>query len=239
MSKTAIETLIQYGFCNLLVVIGMAAAWALSPDVKAWIKRRGKLHLVFIVAAVSGFILSAGKKPVQNAGADAGIDLVGIYVEYDSTNNCTLGAVGYTAGMVYTTTPIAVRNHEWEEWRELSLSYAMIIGGATNSLSFVCAGNETTNKYWWVGVNRPDVNVETRGIELTRFVATSRAVHFEWTCDNTNATEYVIERRHHATAEPWMAICHTSATNATIIGFTVGESWDYRISSTYREGGED
>ena len=77
--------------------------------------------------------------------------------------------------------------------------------------------------------------IESKGIEITHFAASSRAVEIMWTCDDPNATEYVIQRRRKGAAQ-WETVGVTSSLAFVYVGFTVGETWEWRVSSTYTEG---
>ena len=222
----------------MIVVCCAAAAWPLVLG--EWRKFRkcdiAAKAAVTLAAAVA--IAYGGSKGIQNAGADTGIALAGIAVEYDSTNDLTSVEVKFTAGNVTTATPVSVRNAETEAWRELSKIGATVTAGQpTNVLAFAVSGNAATNRYWWVGVNTPAVVVESEGITITSFVASSKSVHIAWTCDDTNATVFAIQRRRQGTSE-WQTVGSTSGNSFDYVGFTVGESWEWRVTSTYTEGDE-
>lgn len=227
--------------CLFLVAVGSAvcAALLLAPLVREqWAKlRQAKplekaLWLVAIVAAIA----YGGTKPVQNAGADSGIALVAVAVEYNATNDVTAVEVKFTGRNVTTTTPVSVRNDQTENWRELEKIGATVTTDlATNLLAFAVSGNVATNRFWWVGTETPAVIVETTGISITYFAAASSSVQIMWTCDDPNATEYTIQRRR-KDAEQWETVGVTSSLAFVYVGFTVGETWEWRVTSTYTEG---
>ena len=223
-----------------------AIAWALlhiGPAVReeiASLLRKlgtgGKLLMLamFVNAVVVGgskFRPSDGK-----AGADAGMDLCYILATYDSTNDVTDIAVMFTGGSITALTPVSVRNGDDEQWRELpKIDPVIHMDGVTNTLSFAVSGNMETNRFWWVGVDTPAVIVETAGITITYFLATSQSVQIVWTCDNPNATEYAVQRRRKRTTA-WETVGVTSSLAFVYMGFTVGETWEWRVTATYTEG---
>ena len=191
-----------------------------------------KAAAVFFAAIA---LLYAGTKPVRDAGADEGIALVEVAVEYDETNDVTTVNVRFTGGGVTTTTPVSVRNDETENWRELvKIGATITTDFTTNLLSFAVAGNVSTNRFWWVGNDTPAVIIETKGIEIVHFAASSTSVQIAWTCDDPNATEYTIQRRRKGAAQ-WETVGVTSSLAFVYVGFTVGETWEWRVSSTYAE----
>lgn len=223
----------------LALLLAVCAALTLAPLIREqWAKLRKMKPLEKAVGlvAVAVAIAYGGTKPVQNAGADDGIALVGVAVEYDATNDVTAVEVSFTGHNVTTATPVSVRNDQTENWRELEKIGATVTTDlATNVLAFAVAGNVSTNTYWWVGTETPAVIIESKGIEITHFAASSRAVEIMWTCDDPNATEYVIQRRRKGAAQ-WETVGVTSSLAFVYVGFTVGETWEWRVSSTYTEG---
>lgn len=224
------------------IMIVALVAFAAAPVIgEAWIKwrKRGKLDKVVSLVAVGIAIAYGGSKShdVPNAGADAGIALVGISAEYDSTNDVTAVNVKFTAGDVTVSTPVSVRNAESEQWRALEKIDATVTTGQTNVLAFAVAGNAATNRYWWVGVDTPPVVIEDAGITITNFVATSKFVHIDWTCENPKATVFALQRQIEGEAQ-FETVTTTTANSITFGGFTVGKTTKWRITSTYTEGDE-
>lgn len=222
----------------LALLLAVCAALTLAPLIREkWAKLRKLRPLEKAVAlvAVAVAIAYGGTKPVQNAGSDEGIALVSVAVEYDETNDVTSVEVNFMGHNVTTATPVSVRNDQTESWRELDKIGAIVTTDfATNTLAFSVAGNVTTNKFWWVGTETPAVIIESKGIEITHFAASSRSVEIMWTCDDPNATEYVIQRRRKGAAK-WETVGVTSSLAFVYVGFTVGETWEWRVSSTYAE----
>lgn len=202
--------------------------WAKVRKIKPLEKAVALVGLVFAIAY-------GGTKPVQNAGADEGIALVSVAVEYDATNDVTTVEVKFTGHNVTTATPVSVRNDQTENWRELEKIGATVTTDlATNVLAFAVSGDVSTNKFWWVGTDTPAVIIETTGITITHFAASSSSVQIMWTCDDPNATEYTIQRRRKGAAQ-WETVGVTSSLAFVYVGFTVGETWEWRVSSTYAE----
>lgn len=192
-----------------------------------------KASAVFFAAIA---LLYAGTKSVQNAGADEGIALVAVAVEYDATNDLTAVEVSFVGHNVTTATPVSVRNGEKENWHELEKIGATVTTDLpTNLLAFAVAGDVSTNKFWWVGTETPAVIIETTGITITHFAASSSSVEIMWTCDDPQAVEYVIQRRRKGAAQ-WETVGVTTSLAFVYVGFTVGETWEWRVTSTYMEG---
>ena len=222
-----------------LLLLAVSAALTLAPQIKElWAKFR-KLKPFDKAVAVSASIVAiayGGMKPVQNAGADESIALVSVETEYDETNDVSLVEVRFTGNGVTTATPVSVRNDQSEIWRELEkIGAAVTTDLATNILSFSAVGDVWTNNFWWVGTETPAVIVETTGITITHFAASSSSVQIEWTCDIPQATEYLIQRRRKGTAQ-WETVGETTLNAFVYAGFTVGETWEWRaISSSLEE----
>lgn len=232
--------------CCLYLAILFAivcAAVVLRPVVRDMIerfRRRGPFEKSLLICAAALAVLYGGSKPhpVENAGADEGISLVGIDADYDSTNDVTAVEVSFRGGNVTTATPVSVRNAETENWRELAkIGAAVTVDLPTNVLSFAAAGNVATNKYWWVGVDTPAVIIETVGITIERFAATSHTVQIAWTCDDPRAVLFEVQRQRYGAAA-WETVCTTGAMSYVYTGFTVGETWAWRVISTYAAEGD-
>ena len=218
----------------LALTIGPAVHKAIKDATKKMSRGQRK---VFLLAATLATLYGGAKYiAVQNAGADAGITLAGIMVEYDSTNDVTAVEVNFMGGNVTTATPVWVRNDQRENWRELTkIGATLTTDATTNVLAFSVAGNVSTNGYWWVGSDTPAVVVETTGITITHFAASSSAVQIAWTCDDPNATIFSIQRRR-KNAATWETVGLTSSFAFVYVGFTVGETWEWRVTATYMEG---
>lgn len=193
------------------------------------------LAVVFSMAAViygsTKFTPQAG-----NAGSDEGMDVVAVIASYDSTNDVTGISVLFTGTGITALTPVSVRNSQQDQWRELEKTDpAITVDSVTNTMSFTVSGNAETNRFWWVGVDTPAVIVETTGITITYFLATSHSVQISWTCDDPHATEFAIQRRRKRTTT-WETVGVTSSLAYIYVGFTVGETWEWRVMSTYTEG---
>ncbi len=221
--------LLFFAVC-LAVVIYRACADAFGK------MRPGEKKAIALFAAALTFY--AGAKHVirpPDAGADEGVSVVEIVADYVTSNDVTTVDVKFVGSGVTTATPVSVRNDASEEWRELEKLEATIsVDLATNVLGIVVAGNAETNRFWWVGTDKPSIIVETTGIEIVYFLATSHSVQIAWTCDDPHATEFAIQRRRRG--ETWDTVAVTTDTAFEYIGFTVGESWEWRVISTYTEG---
>ncbi len=190
---------------------------------------------VLAVFAAALAIFAGAKHRIVDAGADAGISLVSVGVEYDSTNETTSVEVRFVGDGVTTSTPVSVRNADTENWRELTkLGATITTDFTTNILAFTVAGEESTNRLWWVGVDTPAVIIETKGIEIQHFAASSSSVQIAWTCDDPNAAEFTVQRRRKGTSQ-WQTVGTTTSFAFIYVGFTVGETWEWRVSSTYQE----
>ena len=222
-----------------LLLFAICAAIALAPVFReAWekFKRRRRLEKAATLAALALAVAYGGTKPVKNAGADEGIALVGVAVEYDATNDLTAVEVTFTGANVTTATPVSVRNSERENWRELvKIGATVTTDLPTNLLAFAVSGNVSTNTFWWVGTQTPAVIIEGGGIEITYFAASSSSVQIAWTCDDPKAVEFEIQRRRKG-GRTWETVGVTPDFAFVYSGFTVGETWEWRVSSTYTEG---
>lgn len=220
--------------CAVLIV--SLVAFSAAPLVRdAWRKWRKRGSAAAAIGGIAIATIYGGGKPhvVPHAGADAGIALLAIEAEY--TNEVTVVEVKYTAGDVTTATPVSVRNAESEQWRELEKVGATITLGQTNVLAFTVAEDVAAYRYWWVGVDLPAVIVESQGITITNFVATSKHVRIDWTCDDPKATVFAIQRRRIGSSVV-ETVGTTTSNSFQYDGFTVGEDWEWRVTSTYTEG---
>ena len=220
-----------------LLIIAVAFGFTVGPANMALLARFRKMSPLtksVAIFAVFSSVSYAGYK-LMRAGADEGIALVSVFSAYDKTNDVSAVEVRFTGNNVTTATPVSVRNDQTENWRELEKIGAIVTTDfATNTLAFAVSGNVLTNAFWWVGTETPAVIIESKGIEITHFAASSRSVEIMWTCDDPNATEYVIQRRRKGAAK-WETVGVTSSLAFVYVGFTVGETWEWRVSSTYAE----
>lgn len=222
-------------FCAALL-FGVGLAAVIVPRIRDAVR---KLRKRKVEAAALGVVLAAlvyhggAKQSSIDAGADDGIVLAGVNVDYDSTNDVTAVAVLFTAGNVTVTTPVSVRNAESEEWRELVKHNAEVTTDlATNALTFVVWGNPVTNRFWWVGSDLPAVIIESKGIEITRFLATSKFVEIKWTCDDPKAKYFSVQRRINGAVE-WETVAETPFLAFRREEFTIGQSCEWRVIAVY------
>ena len=222
--------------CIVLMAICTCMVWlpVMREQAAKWKRMKLDRKAAAIIAVV--IAISYGGSKMSNIGADEGITLAAIWVEYDQTNEVTAVEVRYTGGTLTAATPVSVREADTDQWRELAkIDPVVITDLPTNVLSFVVAGNEATNRYWWVGYDTPAVIIETEGIKITFFLASSQSVQIAWTCDDPRATEFAVQRRRKRT-QVWETVGVTSSMSYIYTGFTVGETWEWRVSSTYTEG---
>ena len=223
----------------LALCVALFATLNLAPLIRDYWRKFRKNDAATKAVAIISVVISVaygGTKftPTKgNAGADDGIALAYIYAEYDSTNDVTNVAVAFIGQNVTTATPVSVRNDQTEIWRELEkIAASVTVDLATNLLTFAVSGNVETNKLWWAGTETPAVIIESKGIKITHFAASSRAVEIMWTCDDPNATAFSIQRRRKKFTE-WETVGVTTSTAYVYVGFTVGETWEWRVSSNY------
>ena len=232
--KAGLTALCVFGALALFAVCILVNVQRLIDEAKRRMRNADKNVLVLLAAALT--IYAGAKHAQMNAGADSAISLVSVGAEYDSTNDVTSVEVRFTGQGVTTATPVSVRNDQTETWRELEKIGAEITTDfTTNILSFGVYGNAGTNRYWWVGTETPAVIIESTGITIELFAASSRSVQIAWTCDDPRATEFSIQRRRKGTTT-WETVGVTSSYAYIYVGFTVGETWEWRVSAVYTEG---
>ena len=223
-------------FCAALL-FGVGLVAVVAPRVRDAVRRmrKRKLESVALGVVLAALIYYGGaKQSGVDAGADDGIELAGVAVEYNSTNDYTSVWVYYTAGTVTVDTPVSVRNAASEQWRELVKQNAEITTDlSTNILSFTAWGNAATNRYWWVGTETPAVIIESEGITLTHVEATSHRMRFDWTCDDPRATTFQVQSR--KAGGQWETRFTTPFLSATVTGFFVGEDREWRVIAEYEE----
>lgn len=222
----------------LALLLIVSVCFALAPFARElWAKFRradpvGRAVALLVVCIATAY---GGAKSVDNVGADDGITLVDVLVEYDATHDVTAVEVHFIGNNVTVSTPVSVRDADTEAWRELEkIGATVTVDLSENILSFSVAGDVAGSRYWWVGSDTPAVIVETEGIEITFFHVSSTSVVIMWTCDDPNAVEFEIQRRHDA-ADQWQTVGVTSQHSYSYLGFTVGETWEWRVISTYEE----
>lgn len=235
--QAACTAVCVFGALLLFGVCFFVAVQRAFEEANKRLRGADKKAMVLFAFALT-FYAGAKHALVPDAGADEGVQLVSIATEYDSTNDVTSVEVKFTGSNVTTETPISVRNDQRDVWRELQKIGATVTTDfPTNVLAFAVSGNVGTNHYWWAGWDTPAVIIETAGITVNHFAASSSSVEIMWTCDDPKAVEFSIQRRRKGTAE-WETVGVTSSLAFIYVGFTVGETWEWRVMSTYREGDE-
>ena len=222
--------------CLFLLIVCAAALLAVvvAPILRRkWQQANGGAIVVAAAFAIVAIIAGGTKPNHVTAGADEGLALVSVVVDYDPTNDLTAVEVRFTGAGITTATPVSVRNFDTEGWTGLAKIDATTTSDLpTNVLAFAVSGNVAAYRYWWVGENTPATIVETAGIEITHFLATSQSVEIGWTCDDPNATEFEVQRRRKGTVE-WATVAVCDTFGYAYWGFTVGESWEWRVIATY------
>ena len=177
---------------------------------------------------------------VQHPGADDGITLAEIGIEYSTNTLQTAVEVKYTAGPVTTSTPVSVRMSSTNEWTELEkINPTITTDLATNVLAFAVSGDVTKYPYWWVGSNPPAIIIETTGIKLLSCEATSKTVLLTWTCDDAKATTFSVQRR--TQGGDWETVGTVEKADLmsfTYQGFTIDVTRDWRIRTEYTEANQ-
>lgn len=215
----------------------------IGPEVRRGIvefmRKLGKGGKVLAIAAFLTAVIYGGSKfrpSMGNAGSDEGLNLIQILANYDSTNDVTEISVMFTGSGITALTPVSVRNNQQEQWLELDKTDPILINDSTtNTLSFTVSGDAEAYCFWWVGSDTPAVIVETTGITITWFQATSQSVQISWTCDDPRATEFAVQRKRKRSAV-WETVGVTTSLAYIYMGFTVGETWEWRVTATYTEG---
>ena len=182
----------------------------------------------------------------ENAGADKEIDFVGITAnavdvvdDAGVTNVITEVEVFFHGLNVTADTAVSVRMSETNSWTELEkIDPVLNYDALTNSLAFTVSNDVTPYKYWWVGDDTPAIVVETKGIEVQSFLATSKFIDIVFTCDDPKATTFYLQTRKYGSTA-WTSVA--SMERAELMhfhfeGFYIGESREWRIYTEYIEG---
>lgn len=230
-----------------VIFIGLLA-WAIDIGAHrlfGQFKRLGLINSLIVIGLAIPIIIYGGtkRKTIENAGSDDGLNLCGISVMVTNevvsagvTNTWTDIEVHFTGTGITVATPVSVRQSETNNWNELEkINPILVTDMATNVLHFGASGDVSNIKYWWVGEDMPSISVETEGIEITTFVAGAHSVAVSWTCNNPNATEYLVQYRN-GPQDSWHTVMTTADTNAIISGFFINRTTQWRIISTYTEG---
>jgi len=242
-----IQTVLMYVCCAGLIASGVVLFLA-TVGCKGLDAVRRWLHLDGFGKVVVAFCFcwlwryaATKQSHVSHPGSDEGITLADITVEYSTNTLQTAAEVKWTDGTVTTATPVHVRMSNTNEWAELSkINPTITTDLPTNVLSFSVSGDVTGYPYWWVGSNPPAVIIETIGIKLTSFLATSSSVSLSWTCDDQKALTFTVQRKLTSDAN-WQTVGtveKASAMSFTFQGFTVDKTWAWRIRTEYQEANQ-
>lgn len=203
---------------------------------------------VVVVTGLVIFTIHGGTK-VSNPGHDDDIDLAGIFVEAvheevssGVTNTYTEIDVRFTGSNVDESTAVSVRLSSTNEWTELVKIDPVLLNSdsVTNSLLFRVEGDVTRHPQWWVGDDKPAIVVETQGIVITDFTATSKSVGVRFTCDDEKATIFHLQTRRLGSLT-WQTVASVERGDEMMMyyeGFTIGESREWRVMTEYTEGDE-
>lgn len=241
-----IGTVLMYLCLCGLILCGVALFFAAGCGQVLDVLRRW-LHLDgfgrVIVAAFFCYLYYYGatkQQIVPHPGADDGITLAEIGIEYSTNTLQTAVEVKYTAGPVTTATPVSVRMSSTNEWTELEkINPTITTDLATNVLAFAVSGDVTKYPYWWVGENPPAIIIETTGIKLLSCEATSKTVLLTWTCDDAKATTFSVQ--HRTQGGDWETVGTVEKADLmsfTYQGFTIDVTRDWRIRTEYTEANQ-
>lgn len=202
------------------------------------------LGLGLVVFTLHGGMKRPGWR--DNAGADKHIDLIGIVAnkvdnidDAGSTNTITEVEVLFRSNNVTIETPVQVRMSPTNSWTELEkIEPTIVTDSITNTLAFVVVDDVTNYKYWWVGDDTPAITVETKGIEVKSFVATSKFIDIVFSCDDEKATTFYLQTRKLGSTA-WQSVASVGRGEVMRFhheGFLIGESREWRIYTEYLEG---
>lgn len=243
------QIVLMYACLSVLAVIAVIALAVLADKCVRRIfgsfRNIGFLSSVAVCLFTIPMIIYGGSKrrPVQHPGGDEDLRVVGIYASATNevtaagaTNTWTEIDVDFIGTGVTIATPVHVRMSETNEWTELTkIEPTILVDLQTNNLHFCANGDLTKYPWWWVGEDTPAIRVETVGITLVSFVASSHSVAIEWTCDDQKATEFEVQIMDGASRN-WVTILKTSDRAVAIQGFFIDRTTRWRITSTYTKG---
>lgn len=243
------QAVLMYACLAVLAVIAIIAAVYYADrfmgNLFGTFKRFGSINsIIFCLFAIPAIIYGGSKrKPVQHPGGDEDLRVVGIYAsatnevtEAGVTNTWTEIDVDFLGTGVTTDTPVHVRMSETNEWTELTkIEPTVLIDLTTNNLHFCASGDLTKYPWWWVGDDTPAIHVETVGITLVSFIASSHSVAIEWTCDDPKATEFEVQVMD-GESRSWSTLMKTSERAVLVQGFFIDRITRWRIISTYTKG---
>ena len=247
----------QHEFQTVLIYVCLAALAAVfavacfsyadkfAGKVFGSFKRLGSINSIIICLFVIPAIIYGGskRKPVQHPGGDEDLRVVGIYAsatndvtEAGVTNTWTEIDVDFIGTGVTIDTKVHVRMSETNEWTELTkIEPTILVDLQTNNLHFCANGDLTKYPWWWVGDDTPGIHVETVGITIVSFIASSHSVAIEWTCEDPKATEFEVQVMDGA-SKNWVTLLKTQDRSVAIQGFFIDRTTRWRIISTYTKG---
>ena len=242
------------------MALGSWCAWFLFQIVlpamaKLWdvfgCNRWSKVPLTVMFCGLVYIGATKVKSLIDHAGADEGIALVALEAEVVGeeiapgvTNWYTEVAAGYTHGTLTEDTPFLGRDTDEEPWGEMEKHDVTFYGDSvTNWMFFTVSGKAPVEyRQLWFGFDPPDIHVVTEGVKLEFFRATPTSVEIHWSCDNPMCVYFDIYRRRvdkdRNPLSDWELVESGIEDTAWLWDgvFTIGDSWEYRVSSTYQEG---
>lgn len=214
----------------------------------------GKGRSARVAMAVTLAVLchaGATKNILGKTGADEGVvlaaveaEVVGVEVSPGVTNFHTDVSVGYTGGTLSEDTPFLGRDTDEDPWSEMpKYDVSFLHDAVTNWMFFTVSGTGPIDyRQVWLGNDPPDIHVVTEGVKLEYLLVTPRSVAIAWSCDDERCVRFDIHRRkvdrNRRPLSDWETVVSGVEDTAWVWEgvFTVGESWEYRVSSTYKEG---
>lgn len=247
-SAREFQTILMYVCIAALTLIAVIACFGyidkFARSIFGKFKRLCLINSLIVIALLVPIIMYGGSKQkrVDHDGADQGIQFHGVYVSLTNevvsasvTNTLTDIEVRFAGTGITTATEVSVRMSETNEWETLVKRDPYITQGTTNVLHFLSAGDLMRYPYWWVGVDKPAIHVETTGIEITSFLAGSHSVSITWTCENPKATVFTVQFRNGTSGE-WITLTNTPNKSISVSGFFINRMTQWRIISTYMDG---
>lgn len=250
-------------FATTVVValaLGAWCAWflfriALPAMAKLWdvfgCNRWSKVSLTVMFCGLVYVGATKMQSLIGHTGADEGIvlaaveaEVVGEEVSPGITNFYTEVSVGYTQGTLTEDIPFLGRDTDEEPWGEMEKRNVTFYGDSVTNWMFFTVNGKAPVEYrqLWIGLDPPDVHVVTEGVKLEHFRVTPTSVEIHWSCDDARCVSFDVYRRKvdkdRRPLSDWELVESGVEGDSWLWDgvFTIGDSWEYRISSTYQEG---
>lgn len=238
-----------FAICAVAFFAKVAPLWAIVW--RKFLRLDGFGKVVCVVGFTMAALYGGSKgfwRPVQNGGADSVYNLVGIYTAVSNdvqvvggqtvTNEIPMAAVMTLNGPVPESIEISVRESETNQWTVIEkVAPYFETEGTTNIFAFTTTEDYSGYRYWWAGTDKPAVVITSSGIEITGYRATSKAVWFSWKCEQPLAKVFQVQCKGERDRD-WTTVATVEGYEATIDGFWIGQTHDWRIVSEYLEDGE-